>query len=605
MSDGQIIPEILGLTANYDSSTDQVSLSWDSIPIPNFDHYLVIRKDSSAVIIPSMQIDSIKTTNASFVDKISFSDTLSYSIGYSIECFDVSGFHSPLSQPVTIQAIAPEGRTVDSLKAPDSAGVSDLIAITANFINSSSPVKTITWSTSIGDSAHAINKNFGADTLKISFAYPGRQTIYFKTIDNLGRTSKDSTFVTIVKDVPKVNFITANQTVAFGASVQCSLAITHSFGTCTLSVNFGNNAPLPAKNWYKSQSIVFDTVFKTSNTGNMEKVDIKITDSHGNFIDTGFTLTIQPAITDQWVLSQAEMINHHSQHASVVLNGQLYVIGGNKLQLGAGGKSIPFATGSVEAYDTLLKTWVSKDSLCVSRSDFSAVVVNGKIYAIGGVNNHGYVSAIEQYDPLSGWTVYDTTKQFSRAGTACCAIGSKIYLFGGRTFSDGESSDSACQSILVYDIALKTWSQNLSIRLNIARSDFQAGPFKGKIYLMGGLGGDLDVDPLKSVEIFDTTTGKCTLASWELPEELNNFSAVSIDSGIYIIGGINSNLNSIVGSVSLLNPNTGVPVAKAPMSICNAAASAIGNKIYLTGGLTDLGPPANESSDRNLFIYYP
>jgi hypothetical protein len=608
LSDGQIIPQILGLTANYDSSTDQVSLSWDSVPLPNFDHFLIIRKDSNTV---TMRKDSIKTISASFVDRISFSDTLSYFIAYSIECFDVSGFHSPLSQPVTIQATAPEGRTVDSLRAPDSAGVLDKITVVGAFTNITSPVKTITWTTSNGDSVHTINSKSGTDSIRISFSQAGRHAVYFKAIDNLGRVSGDSAFVTIVQDAPKITNLSPNQIINAGDSVHCAFAVSHQFGTFSLSVHLGKpyaDVKRTFKNTGRDSTIVFDTTVSTLQAQTWDSVIVKVTDSHGNSVDTGFTVTILQLIHDKWISATKQMVNHHSQHASVLLNGLIYVIGGNKMQLAAGGNATPIATASVEVFDTQTSIWTLTDSLRTARADFSAISVNNKIYAIGGVGKRGYVRTIEQYDPQNGWAIFDSThiglKQFTRAGTGCCAIGNKIYIFGGRTFSEGLGSDSACQSILVYDLLNKTWSES-PYHLNVARSDFQAVAFKGKIYLLGGLGGDLDIDPLKSVESFDTLTGKCALVH-DLPQELNNFSAVSLDSGICIIGGINSNLNTVVNSVGIFNPSTGNVIVKQSLLLpaCNSAATAINGRIYLTGGLNELDPPATIDSDKTLQIYY-
>ena len=600
LSGSGIPPAPLELKSAFDTSSGIVTLGWDSVPIPDFKKFLIIRKDSNSVN-GLFRTDSIYTAVASLIDTILFTDTLGYSVSYSVQCFDNSGHFSDPSQSITINAKPPTGQTTDNLKAPDSAGVFDKISVIANFTNSSSQVKTVTWSTSNGDSVHTINKNFGADTLKISFAYPGRQTIFFRTIDNLGRTSKDSTFVTIVKDLPKINFITKNQTVVFGSTVQCSLAVTHSFGVCTLTVDFGNNSSV-AKSWYKSQSIVFDTVFKTSNMGNTEKVDIKITDSHGNFIDTGFTLTILQPIHDQWV-KLTPMNNHHFAHSSAVINSALYVVGGESMSPITGK---PISSSAVEAFDTA-NSWVNRNSLLDAQDNLLTCVYNNKIYTFAGNNQKtGYVSFGEQFDPQSiqsAWTKFDSmyvgTTPFSRKYCATCLWQNNLYLFGGVR---GDFGDTVCRDIYVFNFINQTWSK-INQRMLSTRCYFQTAQIGGKIYLLGGI--DSNSTTLQSTEIFDPVSQKCSPGP-ELPIPLSSFAAVTINQQLYIMGGLDEN-SELVGTMYMFDSGLQTWSIKSPLPEPRylMSASVINGNIFVTGGIITQSPILGQKSDQDFIEYYP
>src|SRR5450755_1091022 len=112
--------------------------------------------------------------------------------------------------------------------------------------------------------------------------------------------------------------------------------------------------------------------------------------------------------------------------ASGVLNGKLYAIGG------VGSDNIPVNT--VEAYDPTTNTWSSKAPMPKARWAFAACVVNGILYAIGGLDvNHNPVHAVEAYDPTTDtWSkkaAIPTPRYWLGAGDA----GGKIFAVGGNS----------------------------------------------------------------------------------------------------------------------------------------------------------------------------
>jgi N-acetylneuraminic acid mutarotase len=144
-------------------------------------------------------------------------------------------------------------------------------------------------------------------------------------------------------------------------------------------------------------------------------------------------------------------------------------------------------------------TWTNKASMNQARAGLGVVVVNGKIYAIGGSTasgtyppdmfNGGFVGTNEEYDPTTDtWT----TKAFMptpRAYFAIAAYQNKIYCIGGAVgFSVDERTGfySYVESSVneVYDTVTNTWETKTP--LPYAQLGLQASVVNGKIYVVGG-----------------------------------------------------------------------------------------------------------------------
>ena len=104
--------------------------------------------------------------------------------------------------------------------------------------------------------------------------------------------------------------------------------------------------------------------------------------------------------------------------------------------------------------------WEAKTSMHVARSSLGAAVVNGEIYAIGGViDPPSYVTCTgfnEKFDPESNqWTV-KTAMLTARASFATAVVDGKIYCIGGTTgLKDGQIIVSGVNE--VYDPATDSW----------------------------------------------------------------------------------------------------------------------------------------------------
>ena len=139
--------------------------------------------------------------------------------------------------------------------------------------------------------------------------------------------------------------------------------------------------------------------------------------------------------------------------AAAGIGGFLYVAGGCDA---SGGLAI------VERYSPAANTWEALPSMITARKSFRLVASNGYVYAIGGMRTatvgeaaEGYpMSFVEKYHPETQKWMQLASMQSPRYGHAAAAVGSLIYVAGGRSF--GRSLLRSCERL---DTATNQWSE--------------------------------------------------------------------------------------------------------------------------------------------------
>jgi N-acetylneuraminic acid mutarotase len=151
-----------------------------------------------------------------------------------------------------------------------------------------------------------------------------------------------------------------------------------------------------------------------------------------------------------------------------------------------------FISGSfVAAFNPVLASgsvgdsWYTKASMSQARSGLGAVEVDGKIYAIGGYTNSGYVGTNERYDPMTNkWTILEPMPT-PRSSFAIVAYDGKIYCIGGEIFEGDLGTIFAVNE--VYDIATNSWNTKAALPFNGCA---MGQVVNGKIFVMS-YGNDL------------------------------------------------------------------------------------------------------------------
>ena len=128
------------------------------------------------------------------------------------------------------------------------------------------------------------------------------------------------------------------------------------------------------------------------------------------------------------------------------------------------------------------------------RVNFASVVLDGKIYAMGGEagSSGGCLDTVEVYDPQAdSWQRVASMPQCLYMHAAA-AMGGKIYVTGGWNQATLNSAS------FVYDPQANAWTQLAS--LGTARRNHASAAVGGKLYVLGGM--DAHVR-LSTAEVYD------------------------------------------------------------------------------------------------------
>ena len=123
-------------------------------------------------------------------------------------------------------------------------------------------------------------------------------------------------------------------------------------------------------------------------------------------------------------------------------------------------------------------TWTQKADMPTARWRLSTSLVDGKIYAIGGV---GGSNKVEEYDPATDTWTEKADMPTGRVMLSSSVVDGKIYAIGGATYWPG---GTVLATVEEYDPATDTWTQKAD--MPTARDALATSAVNGKIYAIGG-----------------------------------------------------------------------------------------------------------------------
>ena len=227
--------------------------------------------------------------------------------------------------------------------------------------------------------------------------------------------------------------------------------------------------------------------------------------------------------TDTWVRKQDMSVRRASFGIGVVA-GKIYVIGGNVDPRDKKPED-PGRVDLVKVYDPATDTWAKRADMPTRRDGVKAAIIRDTLYAIGGSGwppaggGGPYLGTLEVYEPrINRWTKRADMPN-PRTVFFSVVIDEKIYLIGGLRAGDRRPA-----SVEVYDPATERW-RVISARPTV-RSPFGVAAVNGKIYIFGGKTEDRELSPI--VEVFDTGSrpvearGKLPTRWGELKTEYQN-----------------------------------------------------------------------------------
>jgi N-acetylneuraminic acid mutarotase len=206
----------------------------------------------------------------------------------------------------------------------------------------------------------------------------------------------------------------------------------------------------------------------------------------GGFNENGIStnsLFIYDPITNVWNQG-ADMPTSRGALTANFVNGTLYAIGGDATVLYSDGEYDPEGVVRTnEAYSPMTNTWTKKSPMPTARDHLSGVVVDEKIYVIGGRQPgktplFNDVDANEMYDPKQdNWTSLEPLPT-PRSGLAAASVNDNIYILGG------ESNEKAFDDNERFSPKTNTWISE--IPMPTARHGLAAVAIDNKLYVIGG-----------------------------------------------------------------------------------------------------------------------
>ena len=298
--------------------------------------------------------------------------------------------------------------------------------------------------------------------------------------------------------------------------------------------------------------------------------------------------------TAQWT-QKANMPTVRSSFSTCVVDGKIFVIGGSlRLEMDEYGD---LSLSTVEMYDPETDTWEGKANMPTVRSNVSVSVVDGKIYAIGGVKTKKYqvprgfgheskeLPTVEMYDPATDtWT--QKADMPTPRKTKTCVVDGKIYAIGGWSTANEQLQ---LETVEVYDPATDTWAKAQS--MNHARCSAAMSVVNGEIYAIGGIGWPPNRDQsylyLSSVEVFNPKTNRWQERT-EMPASKAWHTASVIDGKIYVIGGYFQEGREFktLSTIEIYDPATDLWTQEPEMLMGKSGhtTEVIDGKIYIFGG---------------------
>jgi len=307
------------------------------------------------------------------------------------------------------------------------------------------------------------------------------------------------------------------------------------------------------------------------------------------------------------ITSDGTMATPRHEAGSIVVNGKLYLLGGR-------------GNRPVEVYDPETNGWQSLGAAPAPIHHYQAVAIGAKIYLLGAMAccypTESSVAEIHVFDTdNNNWSIAGLIPVDRRRGGGGAVVrNDKIYLLGGNTMGH---SGGAVGWFDEYDPTTGAWT-TLPSAPN-ARDHFQVVIVDDKLFATAGRQSDFPNTFGKTVaatDVYDFQTQQWTSAA-PLPTPRAGAISVAIGHEIIVAGGEAAGQTSAFDVVEVLDVNTNTWSSLQPMKEGrhSGGGSIIGDRLHMISGsgkkggepelttheslLLDGGTPANDDSDND------
>ena len=267
--------------------------------------------------------------------------------------------------------------------------------------------------------------------------------------------------------------------------------------------------------------------------------------------------------SSDWV-EVAAMDVARSEMPAVVMNGQIYVVGG--LVNGFFGAS---TTDSVEVYDPGGDTWRPAPPLPEPRHHLMAAAVDGRMVVVGGYAAGGFTptDTVWSLDPATAvWSELPDLPQPAGAGAAV-TIDGDLYVVGGTP--DGAN---------LWRLRSGVWEALAP--MPTSREHLAAVAVDGRLWVLGGR---WSTGMLGLVEAYDPNTD-----TWAPVEAMafsrSGFGATVMGDDLLVAGGEVFSPTAVLDSVERFEVGVWEPWSPLPVPLHGVALATVDGSVYVLSG---------------------
>jgi hypothetical protein len=234
---------------------------------------------------------------------------------------------------------------------------------------------------------------------------------------------------------------------------------------------------------------------------------------------------------------------------------------------------------SMERYDMTSGQLAAAAAMSTARRLFGACVVAGELYVTGGCDGNGQsLSLVEKYSPSSDLWSSVTPLATPHFGHAAVAVGSAMYVLGGKGDSIMIRSmhNRVHNRVHKFHSTQNTWNEVAPMPR--ARYAYAACVLGTDIYVFGG--DDITGTENASVFKYDTIADIWTILA-PMPSACSFFGVATLDGQIYVTG-----IGASRKNVILFDPTSGAWHSLAPTKHSRRQGSAfvLGGCVHVAGG---------------------
>src|SRR5438105_569066 len=218
-------------------------------------------------------------------------------------------------------------------------------------------------------------------------------------------------------------------------------------------------------------------------------------------------LAMAPAVAQQqpgmWTKA-ASLPQGRDEEQAVVVNGKIYLIGGAWDDVKDGKRDERYTDGFMTEFDPQTNAWRERSHGPEGLTHQGVAALNGKIYMVGGFagGHHTLPSAgVYSYDPATDKWQTLAPLPSPMGGISLAAEGGMIHVVGGRYMGE----EGTLPIHLVYNPGNNSWKQ--AAPLPASRDHAAVFVVDGKIHLIGGRTGEATQNAALH-DIYDPSTDK-------------------------------------------------------------------------------------------------